>query len=48
MPQNVIRLKDENSLGRNTLHSESVGHLRRQEALKYAVISFHGLGNFIG
>ena len=32
--------EDENGLGRNTLHRESVGHLRRREALKHGVISF--------
>ena len=35
-------------LERNTLHRQSVGHLRRQEAPKYGVVSFYGLGNFIG
>ena len=32
----------------NTLHRQSVGHLRRRETLKYGMISFYGLGNFIG
>ena len=35
-------------LERNTLHRHNVGHLRRQEALKYGVVSFYELGNFIG
>ena len=35
-------------LERNTLHRQSVGHLRRQESPKYSVVSFYGLGNFIG
>ena len=26
---------------------QSVGHLRRQEALKYGMVSFYGLGDFI-
>ena len=32
----------------NTLQRKSVGHLRRQEALKYGVVSFYGVGNVIG
>ena len=35
-------------LERNTLHRQSVGHLRRREALTYGMVSFYGLGNFIG
>ena len=35
-------------LERNTLHRQSVGHLRRREAPKYGMVSFYGLGNFIG
>ena len=35
-------------LERYTLHRQSVGHLRRREAPKYGVVSFYGLGNFIG
>ena len=34
-------------LERNTLHRQSVDHLRRREALKYGAVSFYGLGNFI-
>ena len=33
---------------RNIHHRQSMGHLRRREALKYAVVSFHGMGKFIG
>lgn len=36
------------SSGRYTLCRQSVGHLRRREAQKYGVISFYGLGNFMG
>ena len=32
----------------NTLQRKNVGHLRRQEALKYGVVSFYGVGNVIG
>ena len=35
-------------LERDTLHRQNVGHLRRREALKYGVVSFYALGNFIG
>ena len=35
-------------LERNTVRRQSVDHLRRQEALKYGVVSFYGLGNFTG
>ena len=28
--------------------SQSLGNLRRREAPKYGVVSFYGLGNFIG
>ena len=35
-------------LDRNTFYRWSVGHLRRQEALKYGVVSFYGVGNVIG
>ena len=35
-------------LERNTLHRQSVGRLRRREALKYGLVSFYGLGNFVG
>ena len=31
-----------------TLHRQSMGHLRRREALEYGVVSFYWLGNFIG
>ena len=37
-----------NYLERNALHRQSIGHLRRQEAPAYGVVSFYGLGNFIG
>ena len=40
--------KGKNNPGRNTLHRKSMGHLRRQETRKYGVVSFYGLGNFIG
>ena len=33
---------------RETFHRQIVGHLRRQEAPKYGVVSFYGLGNFKG
>ena len=33
---------------RNIHHRQSMGHLRRREALKYVVVSFHGMGKFIG
>ena len=36
-----------NYLERNTLHRQSVGHLGRWEALKYSLLSFYGLSNFI-
>ena len=39
--------KNQIYLERNTLHRQSVGHLGRQEALKYGVVSFYKLGNFI-
>ena len=39
-------MRCENGFGRNTFHRQSVGHLRRREALKYWVVSFCGLGNF--
>ena len=29
----------------NTLQRKNVGHLRRQEALKYGMVSFYGVGN---
>ena len=32
--------------GRFTLYRLTVGHLRRQEALKYGVVNFYGLSNF--
>ena len=32
----------------NTLQRKNVGHLRRQDALKYGVVSFYGVGNVIG
>ena len=35
-------------LERNTLHRQSVGHLRRSDPPKYGVASFYGLSNFIG
>ena len=35
-------------LERSTLHRQSVGHLRRREVPKYGVVSFYGLGSFIG
>ena len=35
-------------LERNTLHRQSVGHLRKQEAPKYGMVNFYGLGKFIG
>ena len=35
-------------LERNTVHRQSVGHLRRQEVPQNGVVSFYGLGNFIG
>ena len=35
-------------LERNTLYIQTVGHVRRLETPKYGVISFYGLGNFIG
>ena len=35
-------------LERNTLHRQSVGHLRKKEAPKYGMLSFYGLSNFIG
>ena len=31
-----------------THFAEGVGHLRKPEALKYRVVSFYGLANFIG
>ena len=34
-------------LERNTFHRQSVVHLRRREALKYGMVGFYGLGNFI-
>ena len=35
-------------LERNTLHRQSVGHLRKKEAPKYGMLSFYGPSNFIG
>ena len=36
-------------LERNISYRQSVGHLKRcGEALKYEVVSFYGLDNFIG
>ena len=35
-------------LERSTLHGQSVGQLRSQEILKYGVVSFYGLDNFVG
>ena len=46
--QKAVRLGSESGSGRNTLHRQNVGLLRRQEALKHGVVSFYGLGNFIG
>ena len=40
--------KGENGPGRNTFHRQSVGHLRRQEAPEHGVVSFYGLGDFMG
>ena len=40
--------KGKNSLGVNTFYRWSVGYLRRREALKYRVVSFYGLDNFLG
>ena len=40
--------KGKNSLERNTVHRQSVGHLRRQETPKYGVVSFYQLDNFTG
>ena len=34
-------------LERNILYKQSMGHIRRQEALKYGAVSFYGVGNFI-
>ena len=38
----------ESSSGRNTLHRQNASRLRRQEARGAGVVSFYGLGNFIG
>jgi len=38
--------KVENSLARNT--SQSMGHLRRQEALKHGVVSFYRVVSVYG
>ena len=35
-------------LERNTFHRQSVGLSEGERALKYGVVSFYGLGNFIG
>ena len=45
--QNVICLKGENGRGGNTLCRQSVGHLRRWQALKCGLVSFYGLGQFL-
>ena len=37
--QNAVISKGENGFGRNTLHRQSVSHLRKQEALKCGVTS---------
>ena len=34
--------------GRYTLNKQSGGHLRKQETPGYGVVSFYGMGNFIG
>ena len=39
--------KGESGPERNTLHRHSVDQLRRREALKYGVVSFFGLSNFV-
>ena len=33
------------TLERSTLHGQSADQLRRQEALKYGMVSFYGVGN---
>ena len=35
-------------LERYTFHRKNVVRLKRREALKYGVVSWYGLGNFIG
>ena len=37
--QNAVISKGENGFGRNTVHRQSVSHLRKQEALNCGVIS---------
>ena len=47
----IWRQSDSNNwiyLERNTFHRQSVGHLKRQEALKYGTVSFYGQDHFIG
>ena len=39
--------KKQTYLERNILHRQTVGHLRRQETLKYGILSFWGLDNFV-
>ena len=39
--------KGEHGPGRHIIQ-QSVGHLGRQEAWKYGVVRFHGLGNLMG
>ena len=39
--------KKQTYLERNILHRQTVGHLRRQETLKYGILSFLGLDNFV-
>ena len=47
-PQDMGSSGKQSSQGRNTFHRQSMDHLRRQEALKYGVVSFYGVGNVIG
>ena len=44
--QSDICIKKWIYLERNIFHRQTVGHLRRQETLKYGIVSFGGLGNF--